>query len=1091
MRGMPAENLVFTPDHDDAASVLTKPVRIRLARSRDYFIYDGTYATLYEVHPVDTEGVGLSTPVAFKVFKGTDEETWELAKDEYSILRELDGLDGHAPRAFVLGAATASSWSTRRHPAIAQEYLPGSSVMEFAQHDAGDPLSEEHVVDVFQRMWAISLAVFDLVKSGMRHGDLSYTNVLLSKLEDSNSLGKEYFAAAIDFGQAAKRRDLSSYDKLGTDFFSAPELLAEGDTFDANRGRASADVYSMGALALYQFLRPAFASDEDFFGYVQQEGALPDEWLAAWMNRSECTGKLAEMLALVISCCMRTEPMDRLAVSDVLEAFEALCTPARRTAGQLDELKRWLLHRGVADRFLLASSMERYRIRPNSNLYGRNDELELMATRLRHGRVAYLRGFGGIGKTTLAFAFAGRAINDRSFSDLGIKRVYLLSFDTSMDKTLAAVGETLPPMLNEAPAFAHADSQRAALIGLQALEESLGRDALLILDNLSQAAHASEPMSDPLLAHMVGSGTYRLVITSRSIPAGMLSDCEVVVAGMADDALDHVFISQLRGAPCERDLLPRLYRAVGRNTLAVKIVGGLVGQSAGMLSLADVLDVLEAGSLGNKMIDEYEVALDGSQDTDTIRGHVLKLLSLAGLTEDECRMLSMLLLIPGSGISLATLREALRRYEPELGKVFGSLQSRGWIETIPDEGRVYLHPLVRDVCLEVDQVLPPAVTARQFLDVLYANACWHAERGELSYMRDLEGVLGVAEELFAGDVRDSAMAYLLQQHAEALRVLGRPMQEIEVLTRLVRLYEKMTEDQEALDEGRVTALVDALYHLCAAQDDLGRYGEAVQSATRALRLLGWQTGPSDDAGEGTSESEGVVIDSVDDLALIARLLAMRGYASHDLWEYGGCGEEELKSALIDKRAALEIVRSIGCDPWQMAGILYTLAYTEFCFDEMKERAIANEEEAIELLRSCPHKPNRERELLLATALNSLGYFLCGPKGVYNPDRLEESLDLKEEAIRIRYRFHDYRHRTIARSHNNIALSLKEMGEPERALTHALIALKIRDERFTLDDDNLSSLIDKNIRELQERLGLSDADVRLRFEALRVPEAYER
>ena len=101
MRGMPAENLVFTPDHDDAASVLTKPVRIRLARSRDYFIYDGTYATLYEVHPVDTEGVGLSTPVAFKVFKGTDEETWELAKDEYSILRELDGLDGHHLRRLI------------------------------------------------------------------------------------------------------------------------------------------------------------------------------------------------------------------------------------------------------------------------------------------------------------------------------------------------------------------------------------------------------------------------------------------------------------------------------------------------------------------------------------------------------------------------------------------------------------------------------------------------------------------------------------------------------------------------------------------------------------------------------------------------------------------------------------------------------------------------------------------------------------------------------------------------------------------------------------------------------------------------------
>ena len=1081
MRGLPDDSLVFVPDPGSAPTVVEAPVRIHLSFTEDYFLCDGVYATLYEATVPAGEDAGACERVAFKVFKGKDDETRRLAEEEYAVLRDLNGLGGHVPCAYAFGMAGHGPSDEHGRPTIAQEYLSGPSVLEVTQRDGTDPRSEAHILDVLQKAWAISLASNELVNNGVRHGDLSYTNVLLTRLERPSGHGQRYFAAVIDFGQAAVRRDPDSYDKPGTEFFSAPELLGEGRPFDANRGRASADSYSIGALALYMLLRPSFDGDEAFFDRVQGGERRIREALDGWLSGSAGQDELAEMLALVIRCCMCQEPADRLATSDLVEAFEALCTPELRTPEQLDELRRWLLRRGAAGRYSFARLMERsYRIRPSNKAFGRDAELDLIADRLRQGRVAYVRGFGGIGKTTLALSFAARAMEGQGFPELGVKRTYLISAEDGLAKALADVGSSTILFL-EGPEALDADRVwQLAELGLRAMEDGLGNDDLVIVDGLTGAWAGRETTDGMLVERMAQSGAYRLLITTREVPAGSLSGSEVIVHGMDDGSLGRVFAQQLRGVPCESDLLPRLFDAVGRNTLAVKIVGGLIGQSGGMLSLADVLRELESGNLGSDVMDGYEVALDDRHGTDTVRGHMLKLLSLTGFTGEELRLLSMLLLIPASGILLSTLREGIRRYDPALGKAFGQLQSRGWVETMPEEGRVYLHPLVRDVCLESQSVLPPSMTSRKLIEVLYDNARWHLDRGELSYLYDFEAMLAVAEELFDGEIRDSAMARILQQHAEVLHLLGRAGQEVEVLKRLIALLGHLGDAASGFDRSRIVALADALYHLCVAQSDLGRPSEAMQSATRALRLLGWGS------GHGTS----VRIDDVDDLSLIASLLAMRGYASHDLWADGSHDEWDLTSALIDKEAALKIVRSIGGDSWQVANVLYTLAYTEHCFDDMRDRALADEEEAVALLRSCRHRPNYERELLLATALNFLGYFLCGPDGAYDRGRLEESLERKEEALQIRYRYLDPRHRDIARSHNNIALSLKEMGNLERALDHALLALKIRKGRLVLGARD-GDLAHDNILELQSLLGIPDSALAGRFERLQVPSRYVR
>ena len=1081
MYGLPDDSLVFVPDSDGMPSCVKEPTRIHLSLSEDYYICDGVYATLYEATVPSNNIGGGSERIAFKVFKGGDAETYRLAEEEYSVLRDLNGLNGHVPRAYAFGRAALSADAEGGRPAIAQEYLAGISVLDASQQDAFDPSSENRVLDVLQKSWAISLTANELVNNGVRHGDLSYTNVLLTRLKSPGSQGQRYFAAAIDFGQAAVSRDPSSYDKPGTDFFSPPELLGSGSSFDANRGRASADSYSIGALTLYMLLRPSFDSDEDFFDKVQSGEKGTKEALEVWLaSRTEPT-KLDEALALVIRCCMCSEPTDRLATSDVVQALEALCTPERRTPEQLDELIRWVIHRGASGRYSFERMMEqRYRIRPSGKAIGRDREFNTIFDRLRTGRVAYLRGLGGIGKTTLALSFAAHVIEKMDALGLGIERAYFISAESGLVEELASMGSLILAPSEVPDRSVGEQTWRNAEHAVRAMEEGLGGDALVIIDGLAELPVGCKSADATLIGRMAESGNYRLLITSRGTPIGSLVDREVAIGGMDDSSLDRIFCEQLRGASCDLGFLPRLYKAVGRNTLAVKIIGGLIGQSGGMLSLEDVLGELESGSLGNGMIDEYQVTPDNRHGTDTIRGHMLKLFSLAGFSQDELRLLSILLLIPGPGILLSTLREGFRRYDPSLGKAFGSLRSRGWIESIPEEGRVFMHPLVRDVCLESDSVLPSSVTSRKFVEVLYDNARWHLDHGELSYLTDFEAMVSVAEKLFDGEIKDSAMARILQQHAEALHLLGRADQEVVVLGKLIALLERFGGTAGGLDEPRTVAMADALYHLCVAQGDLGQPADAMKSASRALRLLGW----------GSGYGMSMRFDDVDDLALIASLLAMRGYASHDLWASGSHDEWELKSALIDKEAALKIVRAMGGDSWQVANILYTLAYTEYCFDDMKSQAIDDEEEAILLLRSSNHRPAYERELLLATSLNFLGYFLCGSDGVYDQDRLDESLELKEEAILIRYRYLDPKHWEIARSHNNISLTLREAGDYERAFRHALTALKIREVPLTKGVKN-GNLIHDNVLELQAILGISDADLEKRLDDLQVPSGYVR
>ena len=127
----------------------------------------------------------------------------------------------------------------------------------------------------------------------------------------------------------------------------------------------------------------------------------------------------------------------------------------------------------------------------------------------------------------------------------------------------------------------------------------------------------------------------------------------------------------------------------------------------------------------------------------------------------------------------------------------------------------------------------------------------------------------------------------------------------------------------------------------------------------------------------------------------------------------------------------------------------------------------------------------------------LGFFLCNGDD-YVEGRLGESLALKEEAIRIRYRYLPPIHIDIARSHNNVAYSLRHLGNANHdrtmqhaALDHALVARRIRDELRGDGREVSMTLVNGNIKAMMAEMGLGQREVGERLAGLGIPAGYWR
>lgn len=296
---------------------------------------------------------------------------------------------------------------------------------------------------------------------------------------------------------------------------------------------------------------------------------------------------------------------------------------------------------------------------------------------------------------------------------------------------------------------------------------------------------------------------------------------------------------------------------------------------------------------------------------------------------------------------------------------------------------------------------------------------------------------------------------------------------------------------QAEHERPMTEALSEAVGIAALLGRLGDYDEGIRDCSKIISII-----LSDSPGN-TSDSDYVyrlAKDSLDadrisqsELLVLVRALRTRGYVAHDLWEEDDNKEDALGlvPAINDKKTAYKLAWKLNGRnrSAELSRTLATLAYSYHRMGctrkalKLSAMAIdgfegtANEVRTkVEGFRQLAEAGGRNEWLELAAALNSQGYFLSPENGTLNPDRqiLMRALGLKRESLEIRERNLSSFHMDLARSYNNLAITLRDLGMLSEARQYIERAVRIRGRRMTRGGAG-HTLIDQNMARIDELL----------------------
>lgn len=314
---------------------------------------------------------------------------------------------------------------------------------------------------------------------------------------------------------------------------------------------------------------------------------------------------------------------------------------------------------------------------------------------------------------------------------------------------------------------------------------------------------------------------------------------------------------------------------------------------------------------------------------------------------------------------------------------------------------------------------------------------------------------------------------LLGEMAKWLNVLGETRRELMVREQRQKVLHSESDlfhDEDSMIEDLKVARL---------KGKLGNYGEAIADCTEVIKKLVDGNGFIILEAGNVREFVSYVFNECDlasgEAVTLVRALRLRGYITHDFWtEHGGLpGSPELDRAIEDKLSACHIAGRLDRDVRQieLARTLTTLAYS-YHYKGDNDRAKKINASAIETFRSLAMSGGRDEYLELAAALNFQGFFLSADDEKHERKDLEEALDLKWQALEIREKYLPSVDMDLARSHNNLAITLRDLGRLSEAREHVKQAIAIRGKRITAGDSG-HTLIDQNLAKINEQLARRD------------------
>ena len=368
---------------------------------------------------------------------------------------------------------------------------------------------------------------------------------------------------------------------------------------------------------------------------------------------------------------------------------------------RIDELIDRLRHLSDEDAVYMNSERRKLiekPVFPRGLFLGREREIAEVEAAFLQDNVVFLQGMGGIGKSEIAkgYAKAHRADYDTIIFASCTAGIFDLvcSDDIGIENLRRAQGEP------EALWF------RRKLEAFRSLADAR---TLLIVDNY-------DVEEDPHFPELIAASC-RFLFTSRYDH----SEYPTVKVGRIDDfdAVRRLFAAHYARpiAPAEQETVDEILRLVGCHTITVELIAKQM--KASFLKPGKMLEKLKASGVNTQL--KEKIKGDDSADRQTSFAFIRRLFSFSALSGPETHLLSVMALVPVSGIDVETLGEtlALEDYDP-----VNMLIGKSWLHFDEETGILQLHPVIADVVRA--ELQPDPVQCADYVKGLWRilRGCW-------------------------------------------------------------------------------------------------------------------------------------------------------------------------------------------------------------------------------------------------------------------------------------------------------------------------------------------------------------------------------
>ena len=600
----------------------------------------------------------------------------------------------------------------------------------------------------------------------------------------------------------------------------------------------------------------------------------------------------------------------------------------------------------------------------------------------------FLWGIGGMGKTQVAIQLAERMGENRT--------VWFLNYQVPMNDGMESLRHSILMADVKNYKFQGPDNENrdAEYRERLAILENHRGGLTLVVDNFDrEGCRLEELQAEQAYRDLLAIPDLKLVFTTRSEVSG-----GVHIGPISEENLLTLIRNSYKKSVPEETLLA-LIRQVGGHTLMVDLMAKTLKEGMGSLTPKSLLRALREGDLQGQKL--YPVFNDrnNAMTKDRLDGHLRKLFDLSGMDETRRRIMRWATLLPAMGMDVPLFEAGL---EPNDGEDLRHLRACGWL-TMDDEEKLYIHPVVREVCREV--LKPGDENCGAFLERLWnlydLKKEYHAE-----VFHQLAQCFTEASEHLEDWMGDWAL-----YAGRYWNLIGQAQSALECDKRMVaRSEENLSSDSQKL--------ATAYNNVGNTYGALGDHGKALEYQMKAIGI--WEKVlPPDHPDLATSYNN-------------------VGCTYGALGDHGKALKYKLKALAIREKILPPEHPDLAVSYNNVGGTYGDLGVHEKAL-EYKLKALAIREKVLP-----PDHPS------LATSYNNVGY-TYGDLGDHG-----KALEYQRKALAIHEKVLPPDHPDLAVSNNNVGYTYGDLGDHGKALEYQLKALAIREKILPPDHPDLAT-----------------------------------